>query len=372
MKILKWLLVLQILVNLIGALGPELGFDALWYHLTEAKLFLAHHSLAPIPGNLLYWSGLPRLGETIYALSLAISPALPKLIHWGFGVWCVWLVYRLGGMAAALLFYSTLLVGWLSTSAYIDLIMTAWLLAAVYYRRLKRIIFLILAGATKLPALVYGLAITLIPWGILGILPFALINYHSTGNFFYPFRENFGFEHEWFFNGFIYWLSRPLRLFFDPAYRVGPIILIIFIIGYKHYKYCRIALLSFLLWFLMPGTDFGRFALFPLALLSLSAVKPSRLITALIIFQAVVGISVRAYANAKYLPVIFGQQTQADFLTKNLKFYFGDWYDIDGWFAKNIKSTDKVLVYNLHNLYYVDFPYDHATWKNPVTRYTHI
>ena len=38
----NWLFVIligQILVNLIGALGPELGFDALWYHLTEAKLF---------------------------------------------------------------------------------------------------------------------------------------------------------------------------------------------------------------------------------------------------------------------------------------------------------------------------------------------
>ena len=59
------LIIVQALVNLIGALGPELGFDALWYHLTEAKLFLQRGSIAPLPGNLLYWSGLPRLGEMI-------------------------------------------------------------------------------------------------------------------------------------------------------------------------------------------------------------------------------------------------------------------------------------------------------------------
>ncbi len=356
-KWLKILLIVQILVNLVGALGPELGFDALWYHLTEAKLFLAHRSLAPIPGNLLYWSGLPRLGEIIYMF-------LPgKLVHWGFGVLCALLIYRLAGIAGALLFYSTLLVGWLSTSAYVDLITTAFLLAAVYFHKLKRILFIILASAVKLQALVFSLAITLIPWGILGILPFALINWKATGNPFYPFLENFGFEHEWFFNGFAYWLSRPLRLFFDPVYRVGPLILIIFLL---RPKFSKLLILSFLLWFIFPGTDFGRFALFPLALMAIaSCAKPSKLIVFLVIIQAVVGISGRAWANAKYFK-------PDNFLCRNLKFDFGDFYDCDGWFKQNIKPTDKVLIYNIHNLYYVDFPYDHESWQNPQTKYTHI
>lgn len=357
MKILKWLLILQILINLVGALGPELGFDALWYHLTEAKLFLQHHSLAPIPGNLLYWSGLPRLGEIFYMF-------LPgKLVHWAFGVLCAFLIYRLAGIAPALLFYSTLLVGWLSTTAYVDLIMTAFLLAAVYYKEWKRILFIILASAIKLQGIVYGLVITLLPWGILGVLPFALINWRATGNPVYPFLENFGFEHEWFLNGFSYWFSRPLRLFFDPAYRVGPIILIIFLL---RPRFSKLLVLSFLLWFTFPGTDFGRFALFPLALMAIAGgFKPNRLIYWLIIFQAVVGISGRSFANAKYLK-------RDNFLCRNLKFDFGDFYDCDGWFKKNIKPTDKVLIYDIHNLYYVDFPYDHESWKDPQTKYTHI
>lgn len=358
----NWLLILligQILVNLIGALGPELGFDALWYHLTEAKLFLSRGSIDPIPGNLLYWSGLPRLGEMIYMF-------LPgKLVHWFFGVLAAFFIYRLGGLASALLWYSTFLVGWLSTTAYVDLMATAFLLAALYFHHFKRLIFLILAGATKLQAIIYGLAITLIPWGLLGYLPFALINWRATGNPLYPFGEHFGFESEWFFNGFWYWLSRPLRLFFDPAFRSGLIILLVFILSYQFNRYSKLALLSLLIWFLMPGTDFGRFALFPLALMCLAAVKPTRLILALIIFQAVIGISGRVYANRKYL-------NRADFLCQNLKFDFGDFYDCDGWFKQNLKPTDKVLIYNIHNLYYVDFPYDHESWKNPNTRYTHI
>src|SRR5690348_9692493 len=48
-------LAVQIIVNLVGALGPELAFDALWYHLTLPKMYLLHHSVFYIPGNLLYY-----------------------------------------------------------------------------------------------------------------------------------------------------------------------------------------------------------------------------------------------------------------------------------------------------------------------------
>lgn len=359
MKILKWLLIIQILVNLVGALGPELGFDALWYHLTNAKLFVQNHSLAPIPGNLLYWSGLPRLGEMFYML------APTKLIHFGFGLLSAYFIYRLGGLLPTVLWYSTILVGWLSTSAYVDLMVTAFLLAAVYYQKFKRIIFIILASAVKLQGLAYGLAITLIPWGILGILPFMLINWHATNNPVYPFGENFGLGGDWFFNGFWFWLSRPLRLFLDPAFRVGPVILIAFLL---RPKFTKLLVLSFLMWYLFPSTDFGRFALFPLALICINACRrPSRLLIGLVIFQALIGISWRGYANAKYL-----QPDRHKFLCNHLKFDFGDFYDCDGWFKANIKPTDKVLIYDIHNLYYVNFPFDHESWKNSNTHYTHI
>ena len=91
-----------------------------------------------------------------------------------------------------------------------------------------------------------------------------------------------------------------------------------------------------------------------------------------ILLQALIGIAGRAVANAKYLPVLTGRQTKADFLSKNLKFHYGDFFDTDSWFAGNIKPTDKVLIFGIHNLYYVDFPYDHATWIDYDATYSHI
>jgi len=389
-KLFLFLIVLQALINLVGALGPELGFDALWYHLTESKLFLQRKSIAPIPGNLLYWSGLPRLGEMIYAFALFLwDERLAKLIHWFFGILSTYLVYRLtikhhkptAALASSLLFYSTLLVGWLSTTSYIDLIATAFLLMAFLARQWwSRGLALVLAGATKFHALAYNFVITFIPWSLLGALPFGLINYFSTNNFIYPFLENFGFGQDWLTHGFAFWLTRPLRLFFDPLFRVGPVILILFILSLKHQSrpWLKTIIPVFFIWFLGPGSGFGRFALFLLALLAVnsaslfSSKKIPHLVTSLVLLQATVGITGRAYANQKYLPVILGQQSKADFLAENLKFHFGDFYDIDGFFAKTIKPTDKVLVYHIHNLYYLDFPYDHSTWADTQVNYTHI
>jgi hypothetical protein len=65
----------------------------------------------------------------------------------------------------------------------------------------------------------------------------------------------------------------------------------------------------------------------------------------------------RGAANARYIPKIIGLQSENDFLTKNLNFNFGDFYDTDNWFKKNIKEDDKVLLYGFHNIYYVNFPF---------------
>jgi hypothetical protein len=387
--LLVFLLLAQALINLTGALGPELGFDALWYHLTSAKLIIINRSINPIPGNLLYWSALPRLGDLIYAGALTFGNEITtKLIHYLFGLASTYLVFLLSrrhyslkaSLSASLLFYSTLLVGWLSTTSYIDLILVTWLLLALYCRSWwARGLSLVLAGATKLHALVIGLAITIVPWGILGVLPFAVLNKLKFDNFFYPFMANLGLESEYFYNGFLFWLSRPLRLFFDPSFRLGPIILILFILSLKSKPvYLKALVLSFFIWFLGPGTGFGRFALFFLALLSINAVKIydqkklSLIPLSLLLLHSVGGLTARAWANQKYLPFILGHQTKSQFLTQNLKFHFGDFYDIDAWFKDNLKPTDKVLVYGIHNLYYIDFPFDHQTWANDQTDYTHI
>lgn len=125
------LLVIQAAVNLVGALGPELGFDALWYHLTIPKIYLQHGNIFFIPGNLFYYSAMPKLVEMFYLLALSFSKygILAKTIHWSFGVLSALALLRLSkrylklpwALFATTLFYTTLIVGWESITAYIDL-----------------------------------------------------------------------------------------------------------------------------------------------------------------------------------------------------------------------------------------------------------
>lgn len=70
------ILLIQALVNLIGALGPELGFDALWYHLPIPQTWLANQKITFLGGDL-YYSGLPKLIDMLY-----VYPG-SQLIHFG-------------------------------------------------------------------------------------------------------------------------------------------------------------------------------------------------------------------------------------------------------------------------------------------------
>lgn len=127
---LAFIFVLQAVTNLIGALGPELAFDALWYHLTLPKLYLQNHSIFFIPGSLSYYSVMPQLGEMIYVASLVFgNELLSKFIHFLFGLLVCLVLYKfqrkffnpLISFIGVLIFYSNLVVAWESITAYIDL-----------------------------------------------------------------------------------------------------------------------------------------------------------------------------------------------------------------------------------------------------------
>jgi len=77
-------------------------------------------------------------------------------------------------------------------------------------------------------------------------------------------------------------------------------------------------------------------------------------------------------ANAKFLPVILKTQSKETFLSENLNFNYGDFYDTDGFFKRNIKKDDVVLLYGFHNLYYVDFPFIHSTWVKKGDAFNYI
>ena len=80
----------------------------------------------------------------------------------------------------------------------------------------------------------------------------------------------------------------------------------------------------------------------------------------------------RGVANSRYLPVIFGYESKESYLESHLNFSYGDFYDTDGYFAKTITSSDRVLLYGFHNLYYVDFPYLHHSWAKEGDNFNYI
>jgi hypothetical protein len=97
-----------------------------------------------------------------------------------------------------------------------------------------------------------------------------------------------------------------------------------------------------------------------------------KILLGIILFSAILNLGSRILATRKFLPFLLGKETKAEFLAKHLNFAYGDFYDIDGWFAQNIKKEDLVLVYGIHNLYYLDFPFIHESWAKKGTYFTHI
>jgi Gpi18-like mannosyltransferase len=165
--VLFGLLITQLLVNLIGTLGPELGFDALWYHLSLPKIWLMEHLIRFIPGSVYKYSVMPKLAESLYVLPLTFTNEIgAKLIHYIFGVLTLIVTYKIARkylplgyrLLTLLLLSGNLVFSWQSITAYTDLARTFFEILALYLFMDKKIIpsaiTLGLAVTTKLLSLV--------------------------------------------------------------------------------------------------------------------------------------------------------------------------------------------------------------------------
>jgi hypothetical protein len=125
-------------------------------------------------------------------------------------------------------------------------------------------------------------------------------------------------------------------------------------------------------WMITPQTGGGRFMLPYLPLLSVAVVvilnkiknKKVFVQSTLLAVLMISGISLlyRGIASALYLPVVIGLESKQEFLSENLNFSFGDFYDTNGQFKRHIKPSSTVLLYGFHNLYYMDVPFIDASW----------
>ncbi|MEK7551712.1 MAG: glycosyltransferase family 39 protein [Patescibacteria group bacterium] len=417
-KLILFLIVSQAAINLIGVFGPEISFDSLWYHLTLPKLYLENQNISHFPGIVLYYSNMPKLIEMLYVGALSFdTEILAKLIHFIFGLLILVVIYKLSrkfisveySLIAALIFYSNLVVGWLSISSYVDL-------ARTFFEVLSVFAFILFTKNNDrkyllLSALILGLAITtklvsIFSLGIFIILfilayvnnretlekliknifafifvslcvpaPWFIFSYLNTGNPFYPYFS-IPVDGGSFINipNLISLPKDILMVFvntFDPISPLYLVFIPLLIMLYKKtdikVKYLFIySLIAFFLWYLTQYFRGTRFLLPYLPIFSIlcayaiSMVKEvnfKKYLILLVIFISIVSIGYRGFANAKYIQLFLGSETKNEFLRKNLNFNFGDFYDTDDYFKNNIKRGDKVLLYGFHNLYYVDFPF---------------
>ncbi len=103
-------------ISFLYALGPEVFFDSLVYHLALPKLYLLEHKLVPTPYNV--YSGIPETLEYLYGIGLYLGgEEVAKLMSWGIGVLCLIALLALSekkgfqtGWLAGAIFLSTPLV----------------------------------------------------------------------------------------------------------------------------------------------------------------------------------------------------------------------------------------------------------------------
>ena len=345
-------------------------------------------------------------------------------------------------LIAVLIFYTNLVVGWESTSAYIDLGRAFFEILALYSfmlwyetKQMKNLIvsavFVGFATGTKLLGL-GSLAIFLIliagmhmNWnsvrvnvrsvltkfkhstvnllpsfliylfiGLLIPLPWFIYAYIHTGNPVYPF---FGNDYSVHISAItllnpLFFIQSMLSIFLfspdptSPLYLIfSPAIVILFphfsskirLIGYY-------SILALIIWYITPQTGGGRFIIPYLPAFSLLCAvsleqlnqKKTKLLfyTSLgaVLFVALISVGYRLAANAKYVPFVLGNETKKEFLANHLNFHFGDFADIDDYFANHINPNDTVLLVGFHNLYYVDFPFIDSSWVKKRDRFNYI
>ncbi|MCX5819019.1 MAG: glycosyltransferase family 39 protein [Deltaproteobacteria bacterium] len=210
-------------------LTPEIGKDALIYHLAVPKLYLLHHGFYFIPGNV--FAGYPLLGEMHYLMALFLqNDILAKAMNYtvlcgillGMGLFARFLLQeQVFPVLSMLIFFSIPSVFAVSHMAYNDLFVTFFMLAAFYsflrWSEQGMTAWLILCGVfSGSAAACKYTALLLTPLGCLGILwcasrrkaetlhvlrllalyvaaafiagsPFYLKNWVMTGNPFHPF-----------------------------------------------------------------------------------------------------------------------------------------------------------------------------------------
>ncbi len=410
------LFLIFIALNFIGAIAPEKEFDALWYHLTIPKIYLSDHRVHFIPGNLFYYSAMPRLAEMLYgwALSFDLSGILAKLVHFSFGV--MWALFsyqilriiftRTSSAWLMLAIYSLFIVSHLSGTAYIDLIVSFYVAGAIWgflsYLKTRQKNYLILMAiflGLNLAAKLYGALITVVLGGYLLIenlilrrqwrgliiailiviavpLVYYLNAYLATGNPIYPvFSIRDSSFDLWIRGASTYrdwvlhiWPTRVAGLFWWAMVQAFvPIFGLIFLLPLASPKknplilpIATTFLTFFVFWSLLPVWE-PRYLMVALPLL---AILVGWVIATFKSLWFKIGVAILigwgliynfnlSYKNFEHpMELAQGKITRSEYLNKYIGNVWYNFYDTDGFLAKNLAPGERILTVNFHNLFY--------------------
>jgi hypothetical protein len=138
-RFLLSVVVIYAAANLVRALYPPTGFDALNYHLPAVQRYLEQHTLT-FPTDLRFAAG-PAQVPVLFALAASLGGDIAvQLVSFGMGLLTAAAVHSLAcrrfgadvAAAATALFYTTPIVGWLSAEAYVDLGLVLFVAVALH------------------------------------------------------------------------------------------------------------------------------------------------------------------------------------------------------------------------------------------------
>ncbi len=393
-------------LNLLGVFVPEVGYDALWYHLTLPKLWLMKGEYH-IPGGLLYYSVMPRLTEWIYTPLIHFTgTAGPKMVQFLSSAGICYLIYLLGrkfklsktlSFFATFVYYCSFLVSWQSSSAYIDLFRSLLEITAFYFFIKDRYIlgglFLGLALGTKwlilfsvfIYALVFGFKF--LPVTFLVSLPWFIIAFYFTGNPVYPLFSSIlqnGFQPIWGMVKNI--VLSPIMFTFPFDDFISPIAGVFFslaavscllLTGIQR-KAAYVAILGGLGTLVLDPPS-ARFFLpyYPLSILvgfllvQKLEIKLQQIFLFICLVSCVLVLGLRLFTFGKNVDYLMGKQTREEYLGSLSGRLKDTFVDTDGYVKDNLKDK-KILIDKLHNLYYFPYDFDHTSWASKITDYNYL
>lgn len=408
-NLIKYFLGLSLVLfvlNFLSVFTPEIGFDALWYHLTLPRLWLQNNQYH-FSGGLLYYSVMPRLTEWIFTpLIYFFGTTGPKFLQLLSGLGVCWLTYKIArvqnlgrnlSVLASCLFYLSFLVSWQSSSAYIDLFRSFLETSALYmFLTKKKMLGAILLGlslGTKWLALfsvvIYGLVfgLSIIPISMFVALPWFVTAYVYTGNPVFPlfssilqngFQPLFGAIYNLFASPIIF--TFPFDDFISPVtgllFSLAAVSLLFSGVDQKKITY--VGILGGLATLVLDPPS-ARFFLpyYPAVIISaLFLVKKIpislRNITLwILLVSGVVVLLLRISAFQKNIPFLLGKQTTNQYLASLSSRLPDTFIDSDD-FVKNNLKDEKIIIDKLHNLYYFPYHFDHTSWTQDTKGYNYL